>query len=127
MFTASAVQARAATTCFAVTLINPDDQHKFQRIEKLIGKVVEKGLIPASLGEGPEYGMNSKRDAGRSGNRQKVKNLDQKGSKNKPQPRQHQARNSSSSPKQANVVTQASVNQDPRPKISIIKQGAKPA
>lgn len=119
--------ARAATTGSAVTLINPDDQHKFQRIEKLIGKVVEKGLIPASLGEGPEYGMNSRREAGRSGNRQKTKNADQQGSQNKPQPRQHQAKTSSPSPKQANVVPQASVNQEPRPKISIIKQGPKPA
>jgi len=47
--------ARAATTGTAVTLINPEDQYKFQRIEKLIAKTVEKGLIPESLGKGPEY------------------------------------------------------------------------
>ncbi len=48
--------ARAETKGTAITLINPDDQHKFQRIEKLIGKVVEKLEIPAELGAGPSYG-----------------------------------------------------------------------
>ncbi len=48
--------ARAETKGTAITLINPDDQHKFQRIEKLIGKVVEKLEIPTELGAGPSYG-----------------------------------------------------------------------
>lgn len=48
--------ARAETKGTAITLINPEDQHKFQRIEKLIGKIVEKLEIPAELGAGPSYG-----------------------------------------------------------------------
>ncbi len=48
--------ARAETKGTAITLINPEDQHKFQRIEKLIGKVVEKLEIPAEFGAGPSYG-----------------------------------------------------------------------
>lgn len=52
--------ARAETKGTAITLVNPDDQHKFQRIEKLIDKIVEKASIPASLGEGPAYGQREK-------------------------------------------------------------------
>lgn len=47
--------ARAQTKGSAITLINPDDQRKFQRIEKLIGKDVEKGIIPEEFGTGPAY------------------------------------------------------------------------
>jgi len=52
--------ARAETTGVAITLINPDDQHKFQRIEKLIGKTVEKAEMPESIGQGPDYGQKEK-------------------------------------------------------------------
>ncbi len=47
--------ARAQTKGSAITLVNPDDQRKFQRIEKLIEKEVEKGIIPEELGAGPAY------------------------------------------------------------------------
>lgn len=47
--------ARAETKGTAITLINQVDQYKFQRIEKLIGKEVEKMEIPAVLGTGPAY------------------------------------------------------------------------
>lgn len=47
--------ARAETKGTAITLINQVDQHKFQRIEKLIGKEVDKIEIPAELGAGPAY------------------------------------------------------------------------
>jgi superfamily II DNA/RNA helicase len=47
--------ARAATTGSAMTLINPDDIHKFQRIEKLIERVIDKTPLPEKLGEGPAY------------------------------------------------------------------------
>ncbi len=47
--------ARAETKGAAITFVNNEDQHKFQRIEKLIGKVVEKVALPAALGEGPVY------------------------------------------------------------------------
>jgi len=47
--------ARAETKGTAITLINKEDQFKFKRIEKLIGKVVDKIRIPQELGEGPSY------------------------------------------------------------------------
>ncbi len=47
--------ARAETKGTAITLINKEDQFKFKRIEKLIGKVVDKIPIPVELGEGPSY------------------------------------------------------------------------
>ena len=47
--------ARAATTGTAITFINLNDQRKFSRIESMIGKDVEKVMLPAELGEAPEY------------------------------------------------------------------------
>jgi ATP-dependent RNA helicase RhlE len=47
--------ARAETTGIAITFINEKDQQKFYRIEKLIGKEVNKLPLPPELGEGPHY------------------------------------------------------------------------
>ncbi|HTJ53148.1 MAG TPA: DEAD/DEAH box helicase [Cyclobacteriaceae bacterium] len=47
--------ARAETTGTAITFINEKDQHKFSKIEKLIGKEVTKMPIPTEFGEGPLY------------------------------------------------------------------------
>lgn len=56
--------ARAETKGAAITFVNNDDQHKFQRIEKLIGKIVEKVELPAALGKGPSYEVSSPRKRG---------------------------------------------------------------
>jgi superfamily II DNA/RNA helicase len=56
--------ARAETKGAAITFVNNDDQHKFQRIEKLIGKIVEKVELPAALGKGPAYEVSSSRNRG---------------------------------------------------------------
>lgn len=56
--------ARAETKGAAITFVNNDDQHKFQRIEKLIGKIVEKVELPAALGKGPSYEVSSARKRG---------------------------------------------------------------
>ena len=70
--------ARADKDGEGVTLVNPDDQHRFMRIEKLIEKVVLKLEIPERLGKGPEYNGardrsrgpgGSKRPSGGGGNR----------------------------------------------------------
>lgn len=53
--------ARAETKGEAITLINPEDQFKFFRIEKLIGKTVDKGVVPPSLGTTPSYDPGQKR------------------------------------------------------------------
>jgi hypothetical protein len=47
--------ARADTRGTAITFINNKDQRKFQRIEKLIGKEVEKVMLPEEFGVGPIY------------------------------------------------------------------------
>jgi len=56
--------ARAETKGAAITFVNNDDQHKFQRIEKLIGKIVEKVELPAALGKGPAYEASTSRNRG---------------------------------------------------------------
>lgn len=114
--------ARAATTGAAVTLINPDDQHKFQRIEKLITKIVEKAALPESLGAGPEYGVKSTRNgqtnrtgknkpSGKSGNTKQLGHQ-----KVMQQPLNQDQNNTGEHPTQ----------QEPRAKITIVKQGPKP-
>ncbi len=47
--------ARASSTGVAFTLINPDDQYNFSKIEELLGKPVTKIKLPGDLGEGPAY------------------------------------------------------------------------
>ena len=64
--------ARADKDGEGVTLINPDDQFRFGKIEKLIEKEVPKLAIPERLGKGPEYNPKSRgggggRHGGRSG------------------------------------------------------------
>lgn len=49
--------ARASTTGIAYTFINPEDMKKFQGIEKLIEKQVEKISLPESLGKGPTWSV----------------------------------------------------------------------
>ncbi len=47
--------ARAAAEGTAYTLVNVKEQRKFASIEKLIGKEITKGKVPASLGETPVF------------------------------------------------------------------------
>lgn len=47
--------ARAEATGSAFTFVNPKDQRKFQAIEKLIAKEVDKVSIPEHLGQQPGY------------------------------------------------------------------------
>jgi superfamily II DNA/RNA helicase len=47
--------ARAATKGAAITLVNQEDFIKFKRIEKLIGKEIEKAVVPTALGETPQF------------------------------------------------------------------------
>jgi superfamily II DNA/RNA helicase len=62
--------ARAATTGTAITFINERDQRKFQAIENLIGKPIDKLPLPEGMGEAPAYQPELKRfDPKRSGNR----------------------------------------------------------
>ena len=114
--------ARAATTGAAVTLINPDDQHKFQRIEKLITKIVEKAALPESLGAGPEYGVKTTRNGptNRTG-----KNKPSGKSGNTKQPG-HQKVMQKPLKQNQNNTGEHPTQQEPRAKITIVKQGPKP-
>ena len=47
--------ARADTKGVALTLINEDDMYKFDRIEKLIERKVQRVKLPEALGDGPEW------------------------------------------------------------------------
>ena len=47
--------ARAESKGAAITFINPHDQRKFQRVEKLIGEEIKKSPVPPELGEVPTY------------------------------------------------------------------------
>lgn len=52
--------ARAETTGEAITLISDTDMYKFVRIERLIGKSIEKQTLPEGMGEGPEWKESSR-------------------------------------------------------------------
>ena len=47
--------ARASSEGRAYTFIGDKEQEKFQQIERLIGKVIEKEALPEFLGDAPEY------------------------------------------------------------------------
>jgi ATP-dependent RNA helicase RhlE len=45
--------ARAEKTGIAITFVNERDHHKFVKVEKLIGKEIQKLPVPSEFGEGP--------------------------------------------------------------------------
>jgi ATP-dependent RNA helicase RhlE len=51
--------ARASKTGIAITLINPEDQGKFAKIEKLIEMEIRKLGVPEQFGESPAYNPNA--------------------------------------------------------------------
>ena len=67
--------ARADRDGEGITLVSPEDQHRFKKIEKLIERVVDKLPLPEGLGEGPEYtgrasaGSGDRRGGGGGGGR----------------------------------------------------------
>jgi len=79
--------ARAGAEGMAITFVNEKECGKFRRIEKFLGKEVEKMAIPPELGEGPAYAAERKgrshnnHDARRNGKRR----FYHKKSGNKPQ------------------------------------------
>jgi ATP-dependent RNA helicase RhlE len=52
--------ARAESKGEAITFITTEDMKRFNDIERLIGYEVEKGILPAEIGEGPAYNKNAK-------------------------------------------------------------------
>jgi superfamily II DNA/RNA helicase len=65
--------ARAATKGSAITLVNQDDFIKFKRIEKLIGKEIEKAVVPTALGDAPQFQQHRQTPKGNSTNKKIIK------------------------------------------------------
>ena len=61
--------ARANRDGEGITLVNPDDQQRFGRIERLIERSVDKLDLPGKVGKGPEYDPKSGRRRGGGGHR----------------------------------------------------------
>ncbi|GGH70039.1 DEAD/DEAH box helicase [Phaeocystidibacter marisrubri] len=60
--------ARANTKGEAITLVNPLDMRKFQRILDLVGPVIEMHPLPEEMGKGPEFRPGSKGKGNRKPN-----------------------------------------------------------
>ncbi len=56
--------ARAESDGIAITLISPEEQHKFARIERLLEKEVTKAPLPEHMEQGPEYDPSRRRGRG---------------------------------------------------------------
>ena len=61
--------ARANKDGEGITLVNPDDQQRFGRIERLIERTVDKLSLPERVGKGPEYDPKGARRRGGGGHR----------------------------------------------------------
>ncbi|MFM7725984.1 MAG: ATP-dependent helicase, partial [Flavobacteriales bacterium] len=60
--------ARAQRSGEAITLVSPEDIRGFQRIEKLIGKSIDRFDLPESLGPAPQLSENPPSQRGRRPN-----------------------------------------------------------
>ncbi len=100
--------ARAGAEGEAITLVSQQDQPDFLRIERFLGKEVEKREIPKELGEGPVYngesahsykGNSRRRKAGKSGNgRSKRRSSARKPSEKKASPENKAAEKKNDAP-----------------------------
>jgi len=61
--------ARAETTGIAITLVNPDDNRRLEKIEKLIGLKLPAKELPEELGDGPKPGERGRGGHGGRGGR----------------------------------------------------------
>lgn len=75
--------ARANRDGRAITFVNQEEQRQFLRIEKFLGKTVEKLPVPAELGEAPEYTGN-KPKTNKDTEKKKDKHKNNKNNKPKP-------------------------------------------
>lgn len=95
--------ARAGAGGSAITLVSEKDQMDFMKIEKFLGKDVEKMPIPASLGEGPAYEKKKSSDK-----RHKSSNKNKRASNNrkKKEHRNHRSKKNHDTPKTQSSETQ---------------------
>lgn len=57
--------ARAGDEGMSITLVAPDEQYRFKKIEEFLGKEIYKIPVPAELGEAPEYNPKAYKKRGR--------------------------------------------------------------
>lgn len=75
--------ARADRDGIAITLVNPDDIHRFQQIEHFLEKEVIKTPLPDGLGDAPEYKSPERRKGPRGGGKRRGNRGGKKNGKNK--------------------------------------------
>lgn len=75
--------ARAEAEGVAITLISEREHGRFARIEKLIGKTVDKLPVPAALGEAPVYNPSTRNGNGGGGGNRKFHKHKPNGNRNK--------------------------------------------
>jgi ATP-dependent RNA helicase RhlE len=109
--------ARADKEGEAITFVNPKDQHKFARIEKLIGMQVTQNPLPENFEKGPEYIGEKAKPAGASNPSSQSKNKKKK----KKKPAQ-----SPSGEKQPQGQPAKPRPQSPKPHTSTKQESTKP-
>lgn len=104
--------ARADKEGEAITFVNPKDQHKFVRIEKLIGMQVTQNPLPEDFERGPEYSGDKAKPSGgqQAGSKPKSKN------KKKKKPGQRPAAEGGQKPAGEGQPQQGNSRQKHRPK-----------
>ena len=75
--------ARADRDGVAITLVNPDDIHRFQQIEHFLEKEVIKTPLPDGLGDAPEYKSPERRKGPRGGGKRRGNRGGKKNGNNK--------------------------------------------
>ena len=95
--------ARAGAGGSAITLVSEKDQMDFMKIEKFLGKDVEKMPIPASLGEGPAY---EKKKSSDKRHKSSNKNKRASNNRNKKEHRNHRSKKNHDTPKTQSSETQ---------------------
>ncbi|GAA0879608.1 DEAD/DEAH box helicase [Algoriphagus jejuensis] len=75
--------ARADKEGEAITFVNPKDQYKFVRIEKLIGMNITQNSLPEGFESGPEYAGEKSKPSGALSSGSKPKNKKKKKPNNK--------------------------------------------
>ena len=114
--------ARAGSEGRAVTLVSVDDQNYFGRIEEFMEQEVEKVVLPAELGEAPEYqpkrkSNNDKKRRPRHGERK-----GQRGNGDKARNRRKQRKSTTAAHTEPNAAVQA---QQPQATTGEAKQPSK--
>lgn len=116
--------ARADKEGEAITFVNPKDQQKFARIEKLIGMTITQNPLPEGFEEGPVYSADSFKSNRKSSNSKNKNFKKNSGNKKKFPPKKRNPQNDK--PKEENQITSAKVNKSVKESNSP-QEGNKPS